>query len=159
MDMDTSPLLVSLYAKGLSANREPYEKSFSMSVDDEEVANNVTGFGVAISWTLPDEAPFSAAFGKEGIQHKVVKMFKREIQTKDDAFDDLVYISTDNKKKTAKFLEDSGVRDAVRQIVSADGSVSIEENEVIFDIATDSKDHPGTDPKLMAVILEALLNA
>lgn len=74
---------------------------------------------------LPKEARIKASFSKEGLVKKLVKLFKKELQTGDQAFDDAVYISTDTPEATATFLTDPNLRAIIAELVEH-GGVEIE---------------------------------
>jgi len=74
---------------------------------------------------LPKEARIKASFSKEGLVKKLVKLFKKELQTGDQAFDDAVYISTDTPEATAIFLTDPNLRAIIAELVEH-GGVEIE---------------------------------
>lgn len=158
MNSVTGPL-ASLYAQGLNTKRETYQQSSSLSVNGEDVVNKVTGYGVSLTWTLPDKAPLQAVFGKEKTHHKVIKVFKREMQTGDKAFDDIVYVETSTKPQTAKFLENPASRASILATVQAGGSISIKENEVIYDTTGETPEQAEPDEEEMARFLELLLAA
>jgi hypothetical protein len=57
-----------------------------------------------VTLTLPRATAVAATFSKEGIGKKLVKIFKKELQTGDQAFDDAIYISTDTPELTKALL-------------------------------------------------------
>jgi hypothetical protein len=81
--------------------------------------------------TLPRPTPLRASFRKESWGDAVVKVFKKELQTGDAAFDALVYISTDTPSETAAFLSSEGTRKALAEAVEDGGPVEIEGARVV----------------------------
>ena len=75
-----------------------------------------------------------ASFTKESLGKSIVKIFKRELQTGDAFFDDMVYIATNNKETTEKFLEEDAVRDYITDVISQGGSIILEETKIQLSI-------------------------
>lgn len=90
----------------------------STSVNGVVVSQKKT---TALKMTLMNEASLRASFKKEGVVEKVVKLFKKELQTGDVEFDKKVYISTDTPDVTARFLEDENVRLLILALVQWGG--------------------------------------
>ena len=67
--------------------------------------------------------PFEAAFTREGFLQKAKKIFKREPQVGDDAFDAAVYIESDDESTTLSFLEQSGVKSALWELLAETGEL------------------------------------
>jgi hypothetical protein len=78
-----------------------------------------------LSMTLPKPATIKATFSSEGLGKKIVKLFKKELQTGDAAFDAAVYISTDTPEATKKFLDADAVRAAIAITIAAGGSFEV----------------------------------
>ncbi len=81
--------------------------------------------------TLPTPSKVQGSFSREGIVNKIVKLFKKEIQVGDKAFDDLVYISTDTPEATTAFLNAPGIQNTLMVAASAGGSFEIEGTRVV----------------------------
>jgi hypothetical protein len=80
-----------------------------------------------LAFTLPASAsPIQVTFSKEGLGKKLVKIFKKEIQTGDAAFDATVYVSTDTTDATTKLLESNVVRAIIARIIDGGGHVEID---------------------------------
>ncbi len=88
-----------------------------------------------LAFTLPRPSEVHATFSKEGIGNKLVKMFKKELQTGDAAFDAAVYIRTDTPEATATLLGSAGVRDLIARIVNGGGFVELDGPFVKIEIA------------------------
>lgn len=86
-----------------------------------------------LTLTLAQPAPFTATFNTEGFGHKVAKIFKSEIQTGDEAFDEAVYISTTTPEATAHTLQSAELR-ALIQGLLANGPVTIGGNTVTITV-------------------------
>lgn len=102
---------------------------------------------------LPNATPLKLSLSKEGFGRKLTKLFKKEMQTGDQAFDDAIYIATDTPDQAKHFLSSDTVRAAVQFCVTAAGPVEIDSNTVTLEI-------PGHDdgvPPEVVTIVRALL--
>lgn len=88
-------------------------------------------------WDLPKPTAIQAGFAKEGLGKKLVKLFKKELQTGDKAFDDIVYVTTSDERLTAGFLKDETMRNTISEIVAEGGSIIVEEKRVLYSVAGD----------------------
>lgn len=79
-----------------------------------------------VTLTLPRATAVAATFSKEGIGKKLVKIFKKEMQTGDKAFDDAIYISTDTPEPTKALLSSETVREAIALHVGTAGPIEIQ---------------------------------
>jgi hypothetical protein len=78
-----------------------------------------------VTLTLPRATAVAATFSKEGIGKKLVKIFKKELQTGDQAFDDAIYISTDTPELTKALLSSDVVRELISLNVGTGGPIEI----------------------------------
>lgn len=101
---------------GVTIRRGFVTQSSSTEVGGEEVASS-TKKSTQLTLKLPGEAPIQATFSAEGIGHKVVKIFKREVQCGDPSFDDAVYIETQTPEKTAHMLQSPDVRELIKGLL------------------------------------------
>lgn len=95
----------------------------------------------ALHGGLPREARLKASFSKEGLGTKLVKLFKKELQTGDPAFDDVVYVSTDTSDATAAFLSDPSLRATIAELVDS-GGVQIEGTTVSCELLGKMQNEP-----------------
>ncbi|MCX5742859.1 MAG: hypothetical protein NT062_10225 [Proteobacteria bacterium] len=95
----------------------------STDVGGVQVAGDET---TELAFTLPKQTAVQATFTREGLTKKLVKIFKKEIQTGDAPFDAAVYVSTDTPEETAHLLTSNVVRAIVGRIVAAGGSVELD---------------------------------
>ncbi|MFT3693858.1 MAG: hypothetical protein QM831_12005 [Kofleriaceae bacterium] len=107
-----------------------------------------------LTLTLPKPAKVKATFSTESVGKKLVKIFKKELQTGDPHFDDEIYISTDTPDETKAFLDDD-VRSAVGVLVTTGGPIHIEGTQVTITLAGKIED--GEDPHEVLVIAKAVL--
>jgi hypothetical protein len=103
--------------------------------------------------TLPKPSKLRAAFRKESWGDAIVKVFKKELQTGDKEFDDLVYITTDTPETTAAFLESTDNRNAIALSIETGGAIEIEADRVV----AHSVGHESGDDQTLVKIIEALL--
>lgn len=78
-----------------------------------------------VTLTLPRATAVAATFSQEGIGKKLVKIFKKEMQTGDQAFDDAIYISTDTPEPTKALLSSDSVREVISVNVGTGGPIEI----------------------------------
>lgn len=83
-----------------------------------------------VTLTLPRATAVAATFSKEGIGKKLVKIFKKEMQTGDTAFDDAIYISTDTPEPTKALLSSDVVRELITLHVGTAGPIEIQGSTV-----------------------------
>lgn len=106
-----------------------------------------------LTLTLPRATAVKATFAKEGLGRKLVKLFKKELQTGDKAFDDAIYISTDTADATKAFLANDAVRAAIAATVTTGGPIEIGDTTVTAEVAGREE---GDDANV-ALVAEALL--
>jgi hypothetical protein len=78
---------------------------------------------------LERDTRLKVVFKPEGLVEKVVKLFKKELQTGDAAFDAAISISTDTPDETTRFLGDENTRLLIQALVRG-GSVEIDGTSV-----------------------------
>lgn len=98
-------------------------KSSSSSINGMELASGET---TEFTLLLPRPTAIKAHFTKEGLGKKIAKLFKKELQTDDAAFDDAVFIATDTPDTTAKLLASEDVRAAIALTIQTAGPVDID---------------------------------
>jgi hypothetical protein len=130
------------------------------SFNTESSSTNIGGIEVAssskkttqLTLSLPKEASIKAEFCAEGLAKKIIKVFKKELQTGDKAFDDAVYISTETPEATARFLDHAEVRRAIATLI-ASGPIQISGTKVTAVTA----DHTEEDDAGVVKLITALL--
>lgn len=108
---------------GIKIRRSFITESTSSQIEDFEISNT-TKKSTQLTMKLPQPAPFSASFSTEGLAHKIVKIWKSEVQTGDEEFDEAVYISTETPEPVAHALQSEALRTIVRGLL-ASGPVTI----------------------------------
>lgn len=111
----------------------------STSVSGMELSGSVTTKLVLV---LPSASPLAVTFSKEGFGRKLTKLFKKEIQTGDAAFDSAIYISTDSFEATKQFLTSADLRAAIDFCVQAAGPVEIDSNRITLEVPGHDDDVP-----------------
>lgn len=127
-------------------------KTSSAEIGGIEVSNKAT---TELVLGLPRPATIIAGFCKEGVGRKLLKLFKKELQTGDVSFDDAVYISTDTMDATAAWLAKPELRMAILEIVESGGSIEISGSVVKAELPT----HDESDDPALVRVIEALLVA
>jgi hypothetical protein len=106
-----------------------------------------------IGFTLPKSTEVQATFAFEGFTERLVKIFKKELQTGDGLFDEHVHIKTDTPRTTAKLLESSELRAIIEGIVGDGGAVEIDGAVIKLEI----KGNDGLDAERTKHLVEALM--
>lgn len=130
------------------------ERSFqtnSTSINGIEVGSKES---TKLTLTLPRAVEIKATFSKEGFGRKLIKLFKKELQTGDKEFDDAVYISTDTIEATKALLASADVRRAIAACVTSGGPVEIEGAVVTAELPGRHEEGDTTDT---LVLIRALI--
>lgn len=101
---------------------------------------------------LARAARLTASFSPEGLGKKLIKLFKKELQTGDAAFDDAVYVSTDTPEATAAFLQDPSVRALIGELVES-GPVEIEGEVIGCEVPGKVESDPADLARLVRAVL------
>jgi hypothetical protein len=142
--------MMSLEKLGVSVQRRFLTSS--SSINGIEVSGKQS---TELMLTLPRATSVKASFAREGLGRKLIKVFKRELQTGDRAFDDAIYIATDTADATRALLADDRVRAAIAATVMSGGRIEIDESTVTAQIDGHTE---GEDAHVVRVV-EALLSA
>ncbi len=110
--------------------------------------------GVREVWTLPSAPSVQATFGSEGFFTMVKKLFSKELQTGDEAFDSAVYIQSTTPEATQAWLASPDVRAALTAIVKSGETFAIEGNTATGAIYWDATD--AGSPALIAQLVASL---
>ncbi len=94
----------------------------SINIGGVEVASSMSE---VFRFVLPQAAGFDGGFGSEGVIQKLAKVFSKEIQVDDPAFDDKVYVRG-NSDELKRFLQNEVVRSLIVDVVAPGGSVAVE---------------------------------
>jgi hypothetical protein len=125
-------------------------ESSSTSINGMQLSANET---TKLELALPRDTGVQATFSKEGIGAKVAKIFKKELQTGDRAFDDAVFIKTATTEATEKLLKSARVREIIALSVSTAGPVEIDHGRVHVTLVGRRDDE---DPEVVALVKELL---
>lgn len=136
---------------GIKTRRSFITESVSSEVEDFEISNT-TKKSTQLTLKLPQPAPFSASFSTEGLAHKIVKIWKSEVQTGDQEFDEAVYISTENPEAVAHTLQSEEVRTLIRALL-ASGPLTIADTLVTLTIPEHVEGEDETVVRLMNALL------
>ena len=112
---------------GASCIREHHTVSAPM------MHNQRTRFYQAIhTWTLPFDTELDATFTAERFEHKVVKLFREELQVGDELFDGRVYIKTGTREPLAELLSVEPVQSAILFFVASGGAVGMRGERLVI---------------------------
>ena len=137
---------------GVQTQRSFISNQSSVSVGGMNVSQTVQEL-TKLSMTLPRPSLVRASFRKESWGDALVKVFKKELQTGDEAFDKLVYITTDTPAATAAFLRSPDTRNAVALAIETGGPIEIAGTHMVaHSIGRDHNDDP-TIVRIVAAVL------
>ena len=120
--------MATLEQLGVTTERQFQTDNSSLNLGGLELSN-ASKKTTKLTLTLPTATPIKAEFCSEGLAKKLIKIFKKELQTGDQSFDDAVYITTETPEATTRFLESPEVRALVAALV-ATGPLEINSNTV-----------------------------
>jgi hypothetical protein len=132
--------------------------SLGIDVKKATITETVTIMGassskrfVELTLALPAAPRVQATFTREGIVTTLKKLFSKELQSGDKAFDDVVYISTDTPAETAALLANASVRATIRRAVVEGGSIQIVKDVVTVKMQGITDDEPDVVDLVRAV--------
>ncbi|WP_394829654.1 hypothetical protein [Pendulispora albinea] len=135
----------------LGIRYEVEETTETVEIDGKDTTKDF----VVTTLALTTPPKIQASFTHEGLGKKLVKLFKKEIQVGDPAFDDVVYVSTDTPEETAAFLKSKDTQKTILTAVAGGGSIEIDERHILARI-------PGKDPTgdhALAALVRIVLKA
>lgn len=106
-----------------------------------------------VRYILPKSTKVEATFAYEGLTERMVKIFKKEVQTGDALFDEHVHIKTETPDETSALLDSIELRAIIEGIVSEGGAVEVDGATVKVEL----KDAASLDPERESHFIEALL--
>ena len=133
IEIDSNDPIGSLERAGVIHSKSDTSSSSSFAIGGIPLGGSTT-VGERHAWKLPSESKLQAVFSPEGLSKKLVKIFKKELQVGDAAFDTVVYIDTADKETAAAFLGDEGHRDVVLDFVGEGGRVAVDKDKVVFEV-------------------------
>jgi hypothetical protein len=83
---------------------------------------------------LPRPTALHAVFSRESFGKKLVKLFKRELQAGDPAFDDVVYVAANDSDATSRFLADPSARALVTALVREGATIEAEGTRLVVTV-------------------------
>ena len=116
----------------LGATMQRKFKTSSTSINGMQLSESET---TELTITLPREVAVKAHFSKEGFVNKLGKLFKKELQTGDAAFDAAVFIATSTPDETAKLLASEEVRNLIKFNIETGGPIDIAGATVVVEVA------------------------
>ena len=99
-----------------------------------EVKQQAVGDHTELVFTLPKALDVRASFASENLGTKVRKVFKHEIQTGDQIFDDVVNIRSETEKATIALLEIEEVRATIESLVVKGGMLVLDGAQVKIEL-------------------------
>lgn len=156
--VDSQAPLASLEAQGYECKVAHSSTSTMFSIGPVKIPVTSSSSGsTRYRFILPEPPRFLVSFAPERARHKLIKVFRKELQLNEPDFDSAVYIDTDDDDDVAKFLENGATRRLVHDIVAAGGQVAASEKKVNVVIA--DGEHSAHEEQLMAaMMLAAIMN-
>ncbi len=111
-----------LEARGATVRRENLTSSINVGPISSDRS------GTREVWTLAAPSAVQGSFASEGFFSMVKKLFSKEIQTGDEAFDGAVFIETSTPDATKAWLASADVRAALVEIVKAGETFTVQGN-------------------------------
>jgi hypothetical protein len=108
-------------------------------------------------FALPEPLAIQVSFAPEKFRHKLIKVFKKELQLDDPEFDAAVYIDTDEQDRVAAFLAVESTRSLVLDIVGQGGQIAVGEKTLNV-ILCESTRTAEEDQMLAAMVVAAAVN-
>ncbi len=156
MSSDFQQALERLQAAGATYKDFQTSSSSSVNLGGIDITTSSTS-GMRYEWQLPSDTGIQAAFTQEKIGKKLLKIFTKEIQTGEKAFDDAVYISTKSSEQTTALLSEQKIRDIIFSVVSAGGTISVEGQRLVY--AMNDDDRPFSEHEAnMITFIDTLLS-
>jgi hypothetical protein len=120
--------MANLAAMGITVVRRFLSETGEETSADEVVLTE-------LAFTLPKPMAIQATFAHEGLGEKLVKIFRKEIQTGDPLFDEAVHIKTETTGATTALLESTDVRAIIERVIVNGGAIEIDGAFVKMEIA------------------------
>jgi len=134
VEIDSNDPVGSLVKAGVTHDKSDTSSSSSFAIAGVPVGGTTT-VGERHVWKLPSESKLEVVFGPEKLSKKIVKIFKKELQVGDPAFDSLVYIDTADKDVTQRFMAAKGRRGIVSGFIAEGGRVAVDKEQVVFEVS------------------------
>lgn len=153
MNPTSQPTLID----GASVSRKEHSNTRSFEIQGMPVSSKTTHV-MTSTWTLPRDTGLKVGFASESLTRRVQKLWTREVQTGDPAFDDLVFIRTRRAQHeaVAALLEDADVRSAIAYLVERGADVMVEGKRLVIRTRDDIEPVP-PDPAAEEAIVRRLL--
>ena len=120
-------------------------KTSESSVNGMELAHQET---TEFQLILPNDSNIRAHFSKEGVGKKLKKIFKKELQTGDEAFDGAIFVETDNPEATEALLKSPELRAAIKLAVETGGELDVDREYLTIEVAGKQE---GDDPQVITI--------
>jgi hypothetical protein len=152
LTVDSHAPLASLETQGIPCKVSHTTSSSSFGIRGVRIPISAT-VGTRYRFLVPQPPAVKVSFVPEKVRHKVIKVFKRELQLGDPEFDAAVYIDTDEEARVAAFLEAESTRSLVLEVVGGGGQIAIGDEKIQVVFA--GSDRSESDAQLMAAMLVA----
>ncbi len=154
--VDSLEPLASLDAQGIACKVAHSTTSNQFSLGPVRIPVASSG-STRYRFLLPSPPRILFSFSPERLRHKVIKVFRKELQLNEPDFDAAVYIDTDDDELVAKFLENDGTRRLVHDIVAEGGQIAAGEKKVNV-VIVDGLRTENEQQLMAAMMLAAIMN-
>jgi hypothetical protein len=90
-----------------------------------EVVDATKADRTELAYTLPKSTGVQATFSRENLRTSLRKVFKKELQTGDALFDEVVHIETATLDAATKLLESTEVRASIESLIVKGGALEL----------------------------------
>ncbi len=150
------PAILNLIERGCQIERDAYVELKAPGAEQVN-AQALRLYCASQQWTLPYSTGVQASFEQERLRHKLVKLFKGEVNAGDARFDSAVFVTTETAPTTALLLADATARQAILAVVEDGGFVEIEQTRVRVVNVGNTPAGAHLDDAQVAGLIEALL--
>lgn len=152
LTVDSNAPIASLEAQGIPCKVSHATSSSSFGIGGVRIPISAS---VSTRYRFVVAAPpaVQVSFAPEKMRHKLIKVFKKELQLGEPEFDAAVYIDTDEEARVTAFLQHEATRALILDIVGSGGQVAIGDKKIQVVFA--GSDRSESDEQLMAAMIVA----
>jgi hypothetical protein len=152
LTVDSNSPLASLEAQGIPCKVSHATSASSFGLGGVRIPISAS-VSTRYRFIVPEPPAVQVSFAPEKVRHKLIKVFKKELQLGDAEFDTAVYIDTDEEARVAAFLEAESTRALVLDIVGGGGQIAI--GDARIQVVFAGSDRADADEQLTAAMLVA----
>lgn len=152
-----SPMSETTLADGATVRRKDHTDTRSFEIQGIPVSSKTTHV-MTSTWTLPHDTGLKVGFASESLTRRIQKLWTREVQTGDQAFDDQVFIRTRraHHEDVAALLQDADVRSAIAYLVERGADLVLDGTRLVIR-TRDAIEAVAPDPTAEGTIVRAAM--